>query len=365
MWDDSELTDSGFVTVDNAKAPAVKSNSMKVRTARRLVKLTVFVATPLALLLWLGDFVAADNDVPLPTVSSLEVNGSLGKPVALSTMLDWLNPPANGGNTPASPLPGGFILAWDGFESPHSGVELHYFTLAAPASGGYSYFDSVVEVLVDPALGARANASPTLIPRVPDAKSGFPQGPSWLGYETAAVPTPVAQAVDSWVSAYTSGRPELLRLATGDPNSENSYLPLSGATAGNIQTPAAAYALVGGEKTTSPETILVRVTFTLSWGSDDRSLPVTTMDLLVVAANTGSPRVVAWGGPGTGPRLTAFVNAVSGRQSVMPTPAPAPPSPSPSPTPGDPTTPSPSPSPGEPTDDPTPSLPGSDEGPGH
>ena len=44
--------------------------------------------------------------------------------------------------------------------------------------------------------------------------------------------------------------------------------------------------------------------------SPDTLRPPVTFDVLVTGADTAAPRVVAWGGPGTGPTLVPYGNAV-------------------------------------------------------
>ena len=49
-----------------------------------------------------------------------------------------------------------------------------------------------------------------------------------------------------------------------------------------------------------------------------RPPPPVAFDVLVTGADTAAPRVVAWGGPGTGPTLVPFGNAVAAGTHTRP-----------------------------------------------
>jgi hypothetical protein len=83
---------------------------------------------------------------------------------------------------------------------------------------------------------------------------------------------------------------------------------------------------VGSSTVLDPTTMAVRVELAITWPSAEPTSqtagPTTppaeppdaaarvAFDVLVTGADTAAPRVVAWGGPGTGPELTPFRNAV-------------------------------------------------------
>jgi len=125
-------------------------------------------------------------------------------------------------------------------------------------------------------------------------------------------------AVQAWAAAYTSGDPAALRLTVGDPDPARGYLPLTGV--------AAADTTVGPSTVLDPATVAVRVELAITWPTAEPAGSATAavtspaeppaaaakvaFDVLVTGADTAAPRVVAWGGPGTGPELTPFRNAV-------------------------------------------------------
>ena len=79
-----------------------------------------------------------------------------------------------------------------------------------------------------------------------------------------------------------------------------------------------------GEEVERTGDMVVSLTMTLPWngqGADDSGAQtLATYDLLVTGADTAAPRVVAWGGAGTGPTLSAYDNAVAGQIDEQPEP---------------------------------------------
>jgi len=304
------------------------------RLYRRVVWSTV-VLTPLALLALI---VVAGSKTP-PVVSThtvVDANTSPGRTAATQELHAWLteNP---------SPLPNATVVSWDGATpvasvNPPPGssstgaaggapwqAEIDTFTLEVlqpPPSGQsstsqptYTVYKAGVEVALDPAGGAVALGGPSLTiePPTPSANAD-PSGP-WPGIQsTSTVSGPVSQAINGWLTAYTSGSSSSLGLSVGDPNSAHAYLPLSGVSSATDTVTAAASRPGGAE--------IVEITINIVWNGQSAAAaaaasqngvtpPQTTMDLLVERANTAAPVVVAWGAPGSGPTLKPYENAVS------------------------------------------------------
>lgn len=257
--------------------------------------------------------------------------GGRARAVATLAVRDWLE-------QDPSPLPGGFLLTWDtvttlawpaGRETdvgpaPYD-VEVHTFTLATPSG---SRFTATVQVAADDAHGLQVVAGPSLVPLAPDDPAEWASDTPWPGSAPVPVPPDVEAAVGVWAAAFISDDPAALRLAVGDPQPGRSYTPLSGPALTGVRVNAAA-ASAGEPATTgapAPATVIAQVTLTLDWqpGTPDAGGPVgaeATYDVLVRRADTASPAVTAWGGPGQGPTLVDFGNAVTGREI---TPAPIP-----------------------------------------
>lgn len=271
--------------------------------------------------------VAAPADLDVP-----------GKALALATLEKWLGS-AN------QPVPGGRMLSWDGGsevektlteKAPRNSAEVAdpptYFVhkMTVIDKSGQLY-DSVVQVAVTSKNGSEVVGEPSLIPRAPDAKSNtYAAASPWPGIVASSVPEPVRQAVADWVRAYSSSDPSSLRLAVGDPSADNVYMPLMGATASdvNVSIGAGLWAGKDHQSTDIAPRMLARVSFAVKWptqsGADKAAttLPRITMDLLVTASDSGSPKVVAWGGPGSGPTLTEYQNAITGRDLSITKPQP-------------------------------------------
>lgn len=249
------------------------------------------------------------------TVSSTEVNFSAGKSVAQARVAAWLA-------QDPSPLPGGYVVSWDGFDpiaggtpkndtdNPANDAELHRFTLATLAGDKTVFYDATVLVSVSAQLGAIAAADPTLLPRTPDATQGW-SSQVWPGYETAATPDAAAQSVTAWAAAFT-GTADALRLYVGDEDSSHSYMPLSGARVLSTAIPSAGFIKVEGEETA--KVIIARVELTLAWSdAADAKGSKSVYDVRIEQAHTASPKIVAWGPAGTGPTLEKFGNAITGK----------------------------------------------------
>ncbi|XKH58621.1 hypothetical protein LG293_16345 (plasmid) [Citricoccus nitrophenolicus] len=258
------------------------------------------------------------QDAALMATSSQETSPA-AKQAAMKEVQEWLD------SDPA-PLPGGHIISWDGVTSSEPatentdgdqvtvipGYEVHTFTLG---TGGTANFTSRVQVSVDDALGVLVQGNPSLEPILPTALAA---ADPWPGVSAEAPPEPVMQAANSWADAYTSGDSAKLGLLTGDPDTAHSYLPLTGAS-------GATDAASGTAAIREDGYMVVRTSFTPLWNvpapapttpdavpADPAEATPVTYDLLVDKADTASPVVVAWGGPGGLDDLTPYGNAMVG-----------------------------------------------------
>lgn len=270
-----------------------------------------------------------EEEQPVAMSSALtNLIGSPGRFAATTYVESWLE------NVP-EPLPGGRLVSWDGStvltratdeapetetsdgtgtetiamenleEAPVTGYDttLEHFTLVDGLGRGYT---ADVHMAIDPRGGAKVLAGPSLTILTPNATDDWVETEMWPGLEDGAEVTEAVQAsVNNWAAAYTSGDPARLRQATGDPDENNTYLPLSGVE--NVSAEVANAAAMDNSE------MLLRVQLTLEWeGRAEVSgtrVPV-VMDLLMQKTDTASPMVVAWGAPGTGPKMEPYSNAV-------------------------------------------------------
>ena len=260
--------------------------------------------------------------------------------VASAAVTRWLD-------ADPAPLPGGRLLTWDSMRvvattkadsatgTDAATLEEHSFTVLTGTGARVQ-----VQVLVRVA-GAQVQVAgaPSLLMVEQEQTGRVDTALQWPGSEPGAPSDEVVRAVKSWAAAYTSGDPAALRQQVGDPDSSHAYLPLTGLSGAQPTVGAGAWLTTqSGHSTNRTGYMVVRLTLPLAWNGgpvdkDGKARAASTdYDLLVADAATAAPKVVAWGGPGTGPTLTPYANAVgvdaqsSGgattAPAVVPTPTP-------------------------------------------
>lgn len=296
---DWELTDE---LIPRPGLPSVDKMIRRQRWTRRYVASSAYLL-PLVLFI---SFVSIANSRPAQTSSGSSSVSSPGRVAATLEMTQWLA-------EKPSPLPGADIMQWDGATSyPASGkgswpMELDTFTLRVGRGASPRLYTATVEVALQ-SNGATALGGPSIAPDVTNASVGatFTDGP-WPGLVAQnQVSSAVQAAINSWLTAYTSGSASQLRLVVGDSSNDGAYVPLSGVTS------ASAAVTYAAPTTTSGSSEIVEVNLSLRWSGESgaASGPIpTTLDLLVSRANTAAPVVVAWGPAGTGPSLVPYQNA--------------------------------------------------------
>lgn len=304
----------------NLATPDAMLHQKSAKTRRRLVWV-VIVACGLGSIATLNVILNPPvQEIVESQVKSMDVNSSIGKNAAYDSLTRWLN-------SDPSPLPGGVVLSWDGFENikggkaknesdrPADPKELHTFTLAVRTDQETLFYTASVLVSVDKVRGGVTAALPSLLPRMGASSEGW-STELWAGYENTPVPEAVSESVAAWAKAFTGTSVEL-RLYVGDKDATHAYLPLRGARVLSTQVSNAGYVTKDGVKEESPQTIIARVEVTLAWGAltggpEDNKGSRIEYDVLVEEASSASPRIVAWGPAGTGPSLKTFGNAVTG-----------------------------------------------------
>jgi hypothetical protein len=127
----------------------------------------------------------------------------------------------------------------------------------------------------------------------------------WPKTESTPVSEVISAAAASWAKAFTSGDPGALQLAVGDPTISHGYQPLNVRLVSSAVTGASA-------KLSNPSQVLARIEMRIAGtcaGTDEVGQSI-NFDLLIDGGNTASPRVVAWGSPGTGGNLTKYSNSI-------------------------------------------------------
>lgn len=291
---------------------------------RRLLFASVFILFPFTALVALAGWTQE-----APSFSASTAMSAPGRAEATRAVIEWLD------HDP-SPLPGAIIQAWDGAEeiewpltdslaSQADENDLpvkwnHEFTLAVPAqetdtgmrTSDTRYYLTQVMVEVTKKSGVVVLTKPSIIPVPPSVAEGSGQLGTWPNTVPGTLPQPAVEAIDKWALAYVGPDPVALKLATGDPTVENAYTPLAGVKDVSVQIGQSAFIVSSKDEKTS-DLMVATVTLTLDRKADDNqtSLPTATLDLLIDQVNSGSPKVVAWGSPGTGHLLTPYENAVN------------------------------------------------------
>jgi len=288
---------------------------------------------PLAVFAVLSSYARSTPVIPAPPASQSSAASSPGRSAAQTSVNAWL------ANTP-SPLPGGSVLFWDGARTiapvippaPTTGspaapevvpnsptIEVDSFVLITTSNRMYT---ADVQVALDPRGGAKTIAGPSLIPIAPGLQdSAAASTVTWQGLKSESPSDVVAQAVTAWARAYTSGDSAQIRLAVGDPTPGHAYVPLSGVS--SVIPTVTGQAQSGAD----PSKVIARVQLSITWagqpaptaGTARSQDPSATFDVLLDKANTASPVVVAWGGPGEGPKLAPYQNAVVDGPRQLPT----------------------------------------------
>lgn len=288
--------------------------------AKRVILWMALLTTPLSVMTTAAVLSRSGQATATASTSNM-VTSSPGRLAATRAVQAWLT-------QESPPLLGGKIASWDGAVrtpapldaqgKPSVGWDSSVESFTVTDSLGNAYTVSV-QVAIDPRGGASAISSPSLIPQTPIANDSWDSGSPWPGLTSAGASDAVKQAIQGWVTAFTSGDPAALRIAVGDTNPDHDYVPLTGATATNVQVTQAA-SFVG-----DPSRLLTRVTMVLTWPNesvpDSRTVPV-TYDVLLTRADTAAPIVVAWGAPGSGSTMRAYSNAVAAVTRTAPSTAP-------------------------------------------
>lgn len=308
--------------VPRAGLPAAEKLDRRSKRMRRFVWSYIVMAPLmiLVLIILMANSLGGSDAPPAPKTNQFAAT----KSDAVVAVRKWL------ASSP-SPLPGGVLVGWDSATSkkvtgdPEDTsddytVEVHHLTVASPTG---TLYGTTVSLAVSDVVGAAVVGEPSLVPRPPSDQS-FRGESTWPGLDDTQAPEPVEAAVSTWAQAYSSGDPKALGLAIQDTSEAHSYMPLVGArlTEGSVEKAAGLWpkdmTAAQREEAGDPDRMIVRAVFAIRWSGvkvdAEDDLPTVTYDLLVEKADTAAPVVVAWGGPGTGPSLKRYGNAVEGRE---------------------------------------------------
>lgn len=123
---------------------------------------------------------------------------------------------------------------------------------------------------------------------------------------TQALPAQAGTEISRWAGYWASDDRDQLKLTTGDQTTGVEYIGLGGFNADTVRVIAA---LPAGNTAYGSDTWLVRIRLAIT-GANKYSTE-TEMDLTVVGASTGIPRIVGWGPAGAGLRGPAETRLIS------------------------------------------------------
>lgn len=321
-WDDD------LVEGTREDIPRIGRVFRSAKAQRRFLKTLVYGGPVLLLIVSVALMSVLDRPVGARHVTSeLSDARRQGRAVAMEAVRTWL------GRDPA-PLPHAHLVSWDGVERAKDlgGAEkgdrrkdkdwpIDVHTLTVASASGQIFRTQVAVAMTD--AGPVVAADPSLTPYAPVDTSEAES--SWQG----AIPVSsldgedMALAARSWAEALYSGDGGRLRQAVGDADKSRAYVPMPAASAVvvKVRNVSALHRVEDGDV---PSRVIARVSVTPTWGQarpDGQGKAASVAyDVLIVGANTASPRVVAWGGAGSGPSLKPYANAVTGID--LPTPSP-------------------------------------------
>lgn len=312
---------------DTVEGPrADMPTTKKLKASGRFYRIMLKALIPLTVFAMFAVIVMVGN-----MLSGEETDAYSGPPASQSTAMVAVNKWLDG---VPSPLPGGRLVSWDsvresplpsgreGAEIAEDGIdslEVHSLTVASPDGTQYKV---QVQLAVGDDIGASVVGEPALGPVAPPADMSSASVSPWPTLPRGTASEEVNLAVKVWAEAFSSGDPARLLNAVGDARKGVSYVPLAGLTLNldsiNVTNVGAVFGeSQNPEEDDDPERLVLQVVMEGAWSGADlnssSSLPTFTYDLLVDKANTASPRVVAWGGAGTGVWLKPFDNAVVGK----------------------------------------------------
>ncbi|KQO98744.1 hypothetical protein [Leifsonia sp. Leaf264] len=329
IWAEDNLAEK-----PNRASKPVELSERWQRVARTYIKVAAW-SFPIFLVLIFAVYGSMNETVAPVQAKTVNQVDSAGKATAIQTVNTWMD-------AKPSPVDGGKILSWDGFDvqpkpkltedeakaipQPDYDVEIHHFTVVDRR--GIQYLSDVA-VAVSEANGSSALGTPSLNP-VATSATGWSGSGTWYGLAPISAPESIRPAVKAWAKAFTSGDPDQLRLIVSDPDGDRSYMPLSGVKAVTVELgDNAGYVpefIDGRLSEATPKSVVVQVKLKITWEpesgaeepqyvgqSGDASI---TYDLLINKADTAAPVVVAWGGPGSGQHLKTFGNAILDRELV-------------------------------------------------
>lgn len=294
------------ITFDTQR-PKIGKIYKKQRNYRRIIKgcIAGFIIVSLTFSLFLLSFLSGALNNKEDDSKELSLAQQQGKALSIEAVESFLN------ETPA-PLPSGAFVSWDKLTpAPPAGnknkqesytIEIHSLTVVARTTGDFFH----AEVAVAMSEGGPVVVSrPSLTPYVPVSNKGIKA--HWAGGKTISDmdSNVLNRAAQAWAAAYFSGDPLVLTAYVSDKDSTKTFIPM----------PKAQVEVEVGQSIESnlgEEYAITNISISPIWEVDGKKAAPIEFDCLVVGIKSSAPRIVAWGGAGSGTFLQPYQNGVEG-----------------------------------------------------
>lgn len=317
----SQVSDE-WLSEEILEAPKLSSrDTKKLERRKRFYRIWVWGSLFLVPVIALSNFVLIGNILS----QEEEVQSAVESPQkarAITEVQAWLD-------GKPSPIPNGRILSWDYVErmvvpEPEQKdpnvepdiplMEIHHLSVGTDTG---VTFDVAVQLSTTRVSGTVLVGGPSMILAAPGGGDAGNNVQPWPTLEEWNPTEATTVAVETWLRAYTGSSPDELRVVVGDERENVSYLTLPGGEFSDLTVSRAAIREMGDDGE-SARVVVVRVSFALSWtgyGLEDGETATShvSYDVLITGASTASPRVVAWGAPGSGAVIEPYANAIVDR----------------------------------------------------
>ncbi|MDN5895749.1 MAG: hypothetical protein L0H93_17205, partial [Nocardioides sp.] len=287
------------------------------------------VCAVVAPILLFGVVLAVTRDQPVPVEDKPAVAADRVRAEATVAVEEWLD-------SGEAPIRGGKIVQWESTRTlpkakvdprnetaePDPTMQTVRFVVNRPATEDKEAALYTAEVLTaSTEAGAVSTVgAPALMPMLPSMGEDLSSVNRWPTLEEAADPDErVEAAITDWAKALTSGSAQTLRAAVDDADPDHAYVAFQGMRLQGTSLGDSAVLEWTDSEEPVPSRIVVSVTLNMTDRSGNCSKCAETaseFDVLIDEVDTVTPRVVAWGGPGSGSTLKPYQNAVEANEDL-------------------------------------------------
>lgn len=302
----------------------------KLARRSRWVKGYITACAVLAPILLIGVVLTVTRDPYVPNTGNEGGAADRVRAEATVAVEEWLN-------SGEAPIRNGKIVQWESTRTlpkaeaapnqttstePDPALKAVRFVVNRPATENQAGTLYTVEVLTaSTEAGAVSTVgSPAIMPMLPSMGDELTNVNRWPTLDEPAEPDErVEAAITDWAKAITSGSAQSLRAVVNDSDADHAYVAFQGMRLQGTSLGDASVVEWGEGDDPVPTRIVAAVTLTMTdrTGACPKcSETVSEFDVLIDDADSVTPRVVAWGGPGSGPTLKPYQNAVAANEDL-------------------------------------------------